>query len=76
MTSSQDPDSNNDPRLAEFAAEHAKRDRHLAPQAQRVWAETLLTRLHESPEYRARQTPAARLAEQRAKLALLEELRR
>ena len=49
----------------EFQREHDKRERHITPEQQRIWADGLLKRLPDSIAYQAACTPDARRAEER-----------
>ena len=50
---------------SEFQREHAKRERHITPEQQRVWADSLLKKLPDSLAYQATCTPQARQTEER-----------
>lgn len=56
----------------EFQREHKKRDRHLTPEQERIWAGGLLKRLPDSLAYQAACTPEARRAEERNLIQYLE----
>ena len=58
----------------EFEREHAKRDVRVPQRHVRAWADQLLDALPRSTAYIARNTPAACVAEQQRKLALLTKL--
>lgn len=49
----------------EFLREHKKRERHITPEQERIWAGGLLKRLPDSLAYQAACTPEARRAEER-----------
>ena len=49
----------------EFQREHEKRERHITPEQERIWADGLLKRLPDSLTYQAACTPEARRAEER-----------
>lgn len=49
----------------EFQREHEKRERHITPEQQRIWADGLLNRLPDSLAYQAACTPEARRDEER-----------
>ena len=49
----------------EFLREHKKRERHITPEQERIWAGGLLKRLPDSLAYLAACTPEARRAEER-----------
>ena len=49
----------------EFRREHEKRERHITPEQERIWADGLMKRLPDSLAYQAACTPEARRAEER-----------
>ena len=49
----------------EFQREHEKRERHITPEQQRIWADGLLKGLPDSLAYQAACTPKARRDEER-----------
>lgn len=49
----------------EFQREHEKRERHITPEQERIWADGLLKRLPDSLAYQAACTPDARRVEER-----------